>query len=72
MIITIISIFIVVVILAFILFINYDYSTKYKTSEKDLYYEALDLFLAGKLKESYSHVTLFITTPGQHFLFLVE
>ena len=51
---TVISIIILVVILSIFIFINFDYNKKYKKSEKDLYYEALDLFLAGKLKESYS------------------
>ena len=51
---TIISIVIVVAILFIIIYINYDYNTKYKKSEKDLYYEAVDLLQAGKLKEAYS------------------
>ena len=55
--ITVISIVIILVILSFIAFINFDYSSKYKKTEKDLYYEALDLLLNGKLKEAYA--TLF-------------
>ena len=42
------------VILAVFLFINFDYNSKYKKTEKDLYYEALDQLLIGKLKEAYS------------------
>ena len=52
--ITVISIVIILVILSFIAFINFDYSSKYKKTEKDLYYEALDLLLNGKLKEAYA------------------
>ena len=52
--ITIISIIIILVILSFIAYINFDYSSKYKKTEKDLYYEALDLLLNGKLKEAYA------------------
>jgi len=55
--ITVISIVIILVIFSFIAFINFDYSSKYKKTEKDLYYEALDLLLNGKLKEAYA--TLF-------------
>ena len=55
--ITVISIVIILVILSVIAFINFDYSSKYKKTEKDLYYEALDLLLNGKLKEAYA--TLF-------------
>jgi lipopolysaccharide biosynthesis regulator YciM len=51
---TFISIAILVVILAIFLFINFDYNSKYKKTEKDLYYEALDQLLIGKLKEAYS------------------
>jgi len=51
--ITVISIVIILVIFSFIAFINFDYSSKYKKTEKDLYYEALDLLLNGKLKEAY-------------------
>ena len=51
---TFISIIILVVILLVFLFINFDYSNKYKKTEKDLYYEALDQLLTGKLKEAYS------------------
>jgi len=51
---TFISIAILVVILAVFLFINFDYNSKYKKTEKDLYYEALDQLLIGKLKEAYS------------------
>ena len=50
---TIVSIVIIVVILSVFIFINFDYSKKYKKSEKDLYYEALDLLITGKLKEAY-------------------
>ena len=50
---TIVSIVIIVVILSIFIFINFDYSKKYKKSEKDLYYEALDLLITGKLKEAY-------------------
>ena len=50
---TVISIIILVVILSIFIFINFDYNKKYKKSEKDLYYEALDQFLTGKLKEAY-------------------
>jgi lipopolysaccharide biosynthesis regulator YciM len=52
--ITVISIIILLVILSFIAYINFDYSSKYKKTEKDLYYEALDLLLTGKLKEAYA------------------
>ena len=52
--ITLISIIIILVILSFIAYINFDYTSKYKKTEKDLYYEALDLLLTGKLKEAYS------------------
>ena len=51
---TFISIAILVVMLAIFLFINFDYNSKYKKTEKDLYYEALDQLLIGKLKEAYS------------------
>ena len=51
---TFISIIILVVILSVFLFINFDYNSKYKKTEKDLYYEALDQLLTGKLKEAYS------------------
>jgi len=51
---TVISIIILVVILTIFLFINFDYNKKYKKTEKDLYYEALDQLLTGKLKEAYS------------------
>jgi len=51
---TIISIIIILVILSFIIFINFDYTSKYKSSEKDLYYEALDLLITGKQKEAYA------------------
>ena len=50
---TIVSIVIIVAILSIFIFINFDYSKKYKKSEKDLYYEALDLLITGKLKEAY-------------------
>ena len=52
--ITVISIIIILVILSFIAYINFDYTSKYKKTEKDLYYEALDLLIAGKLKEAYA------------------
>ena len=51
---TFISIAILVVMLSIFLFINFDYNSKYKKTEKDLYYEALDQLLIGKLKEAYS------------------
>ena len=51
---TLISIIILLIILATFIFINFDYSSKYKKTDKDLYYEALDQLLIGKLKESYS------------------
>lgn len=51
---TIISVVIVVAILFIIIYINYDYSTKYKKSEKDLYYEAVDLLQEGKQREAYT------------------
>ena len=51
---TVISIIILVVILTIFLFINFDYNKKYKKTEKDLYYEALDQLLTGKLKEAYA------------------
>jgi len=51
---TFISIIILVVILSVFLFINFDYNSKYKKTEKDLYYEALDQLLTGKLKEAYA------------------
>lgn len=51
---TLISIIILLIILAIFIFINFDYSSKYKKTDKDLYYEALDQLLIGKLKESYS------------------
>ena len=51
---TVISIIIILVILSFILFINFDYTSKYKSTEKDLYYEALDLLITGKQKEAYA------------------
>ena len=50
---TIVSIVIIVVILSIFVFINFDYNKKYKKSEKDLYYEALDQLISGKLKEAY-------------------
>ena len=52
--ITVISIIIILVILSFIAYINFDYTSKYKKTEKDLYYEALDLLIGGKLKEAYA------------------
>ena len=52
--ITVISIIIILVILSFIAYINFDYTSKYKKTEKDLYYEALDLLIAGKLREAYT------------------
>ena len=51
---TLISIIILLLILAVFLFINFDYSGKYKKTDKDLYYEALDQLLIGKLKEAYA------------------
>ena len=44
---TLISIIILLLILAVFLFINFDYSSKYKKTDKDLYYEALDQLLIG-------------------------
>jgi len=52
--ITVISIIIILVILSFIIFVNFDYTSKYKKTEKDLYYEALDLLITGKKKEAYA------------------
>ena len=51
---TLISIIILLLILAVFLFINFDYNSKYKKTDKDLYYEALDQLLIGKLKEAYA------------------
>ena len=51
---TLVSIIILLLILAVFLFINFDYSGKYKKTDKDLYYEALDQLLIGKLKEAYA------------------
>ena len=51
---TLIGLAILVAIVSVIAYFNFDYSSKYKKNEKDLYYEALDLILIGKLKEAYS------------------
>ena len=63
---TFISIIILVVILAVFLFINFDYNSKYKRTEKDLYYEALDQLLIGKLKEAYSTLLALIKNDSNN------
>ena len=63
---TIISIVIILVILSIFLFINFDYKSKYKKSEKDLYYEALDLLLLGKLKEAYATLLALIKNDTEN------
>ena len=63
---TTISIIIILVILSVFLFINFDYKAKYKKGEKDLYYEALDLLLLGKLKEAYSTLLALIKNDTEN------
>ena len=63
---TIISIVIILVILSIFLFINFDYKSKYKKSEKHLYYEALDLLLLGKLKEAYATLLALIKNDTEN------
>ena len=63
---TIISIVIILIILSIFLFINFDYKSKYKKSEKDLYYEALDLLLLGKLKEAYATLLALIKNDTEN------